>query len=142
MDFLKFILKSLFILAAIIFMVAPLALEFFAFRRDKEKKITYKRFRIVVYTVVYVIAITVALFLLKEFVLWLQTRSFVLWLTGKIAISSRTVYFGKVLVAILINFAIGALYRFFGRFVRICLEKKSLLTPKKKNGQFSWRQKI
>ena len=38
MEFLKFILKSLFILATIILMVAPLALEFYTFRRDKEKK--------------------------------------------------------------------------------------------------------
>ena len=93
MEFLKFILKSLFILATIILMVAPLALEFYTFRRDKEKKITYKRFRIVIYTAIYVVAITIALFLLKEFVLWLETLSFVQWIANKIALSSRVVYF-------------------------------------------------
>lgn len=142
MEFLKFILKSLFILATIILMVAPLALEFYTFRRDKEKKITYKRFRIVIYTAIYVVAITIALFLLKEFVLWLETLSFVQWIANKIALSSRVVYFGKVLVAILVNFAIGLLYRFFGKFVRIGLKKKNLIAPKKKNGEFTWRQKI
>ena len=142
MEFLKFILKSLFILATIILMVAPLALEFYTFRRDKEKKITYKRFRIVIYTAIYVVAITIALFLLKEFVLWLETLSFVQWIANKIALSSRVVYFGKVLVAILVKFAIGLLYWFFSKFVRIGLKKKNLIAPKKKNGEFTWRQKI
>ena len=142
MEFLKFILKSLFILATIILMVAPLVLEFYTFRRDKEKKITYKRFRIVIYTAIYVVAITIALFLLKEFVLWLETLSFVQWIANKIALSSRVVYFGKVLVAILVNFAIGLLYRFFSKFVIIGLKKKNLIAPKKKNGEFTWRQKI
>lgn len=140
MDFLKVVLKSLFILAAIILMVAPFALEFYTFRRDKEKKITYKRFRVVVYTVVYFIVITAALYLLKEFILWLESLSFIQWITSRIAVSNRVIYCGKVLVAILVNFAIGFLYRFTGKFVRIGLKKKDLLTPKKKNGEFNWRQ--
>ncbi len=142
MEFLKFVIKSLIILAMILLMVAPFALEFFTFRRDKEKKITYKRFRIVLYTLVYVILITIALFLLKELMLWLETTSFIQWIVSKVALSSRTVYCGKVLVAILVNFAIGVLYRLFSKFVRIGLKKKNLVVPKKKNGEFSWGQKI
>lgn len=142
MEFLKFILKSLFILATIILMIAPIALEFYTFRRDKEKKITYKRFRLVIYTAVYVVGITIALYLLKEFVLWLETLSFIQWISNKIALSSRVVYLGKVLVAIIVNFAIGFLFRLFSKFVRIGLKKKNLIIPKKKNGEFTWRQKI
>lgn len=141
MAFLKFILKSFFILATILLMVAPIALEFYTFQRDKEKKISYKRFRIVIYTAVYVVAITIALYLLKEFILWLETLSFIQWISSKIALSSRVVYYGKVLVVLLVNFAIGFLYRFFCMFVRIGLKKKNLVIPQKKNGEYTWRQK-
>ena len=50
MTFLTGLLKILFIIATILLMAAPLAMEFLTFRRDKIKKISYKRFRIIVYT--------------------------------------------------------------------------------------------
>ena len=142
MEFLIVLIKVLVMLAMVLLIAAPFALEFYTFRRDKTKKITYKRFRIVVYTAIYIIGITIAMYFLKELILWLETLSFIQWMVNKIALSARTTYFGKVLVAILINFAIGLLYRFFGKFVRIGLKKKNLLIPKKKNGEFNWRQKI
>ena len=46
------------------------------------------------------------------------------------------------MAVIIINFIIGLLYRFFSKFVRIGLKKKDLITPKKKNGEFNWRQKL
>lgn len=141
MDFLNIVIKALIILAAVLLMAFPFALEFYTFRRDKDKKITYKRFRIVVYTAIYIVGITVALFFLKELILWLETLSFVQWIANQTALSTRWDYFSKVLVAILVNFAIGMLYRFFGKFVRIGLKKKNLFVPKKKNGEFDWRQK-
>lgn len=142
MEFSKFIIKSLFILAAIILMAAPFALEFYTFHRDKKKKITYKRFRIVIYTAIYVVAVTIALVWLKDLVLRLEALPFIRWLANKLALSRRIVYLGKVLVIILVNFAIGLIYRFFSKFVRIGLKKKSLIIPKKKNGEFTLRQII
>lgn len=142
MTFLITLLKILFILASVLLMASPLIAEFGTFRRDKEKKITYKRFRVVVYTAVYVIAVTLALYLLKELILWLETLSFVNWLAAKIALSNRTIYFGQVFVAIAVNFAIGLLYRLFGRFVRIGLKKKDLVNPRKKGGGFTLRQRL
>ncbi|HHU53647.1 MAG TPA: hypothetical protein GXZ43_06205 [Clostridiaceae bacterium] len=135
-------LKVLFILASVILMMAPLALEFLTFRRDKKKKITYKRLRLVIYTLVYVIAVTIALYLLKEFVLRLTGLSFIRWIANLVALNRRIIYFGKVMAVIIINFIIGLLYRFFSKFVRIGLKKKDLITPKKKNGEFNWRQKL
>ncbi len=141
MEFLKFVLKSLFILATVIVMAIPLLMEYFAFYRDKEKKISYKRFRIVVFTAVYVIGITIALYLLKEFILWLETLSFVQWLIGKLALSNRTVFFGKIIVAMIVNLAVGLLYVLLSKLVRIGLKKKDLVTPKGKSGNFNWAQK-
>ncbi len=141
MELLIFILKTLFILAAVVLMFAPLALEFYTFSRDKENKISFKRFRQVVYTAVYIVAITLVLYLFKELLLWLETLSFIQWLASNIAISSRVTYFGKVMVAILVNAAIGFLYRFVEKFVRIGLKKKDLVHPKK-NGSFTWAQKL
>lgn len=142
MEFLKILLKSLFILATILLMVVPFALEFYTFRRDKEKKISYKRLRILIYTAVYVIAITIALYLVKELTLWLEKLTFVVWLAAKLALSNRQVYFAKVLVAVLVNCAIGVLYGIFSKFVRIGLKKKNLAQPQKKDGEFTWRQKL
>ncbi|MBQ2881231.1 MAG: hypothetical protein IJE40_03080, partial [Clostridia bacterium] len=83
----KTILKILLILAMVFLMALPFIVEFYTFRRDKDKKITYKRFRIVVYTAVYILAVTIALYLLKEFILWLETLSFIQWIVNKIALS-------------------------------------------------------
>ena len=123
-------------------MIAPIALEFYTFKRDKDKQISYKRFRLVVYTIIYVIAITVLLFLLKEFVLWLETITFIKLIVGKIALGSSVAYFGKVLVAIIVNFVVGLLYRFFSKFVRKGLEKKNFITPEGENGEYTWKQKL
>ncbi len=141
MGFLKFMIKVLIILAMVLLMAAPFFLEFFTYRRDKEKKICYKRFRIVVYTGVYIILITLILYLLKEVMLWVQNLAFIQWIANKISVDGRVGYCVKVLAAILVNFAIGVLYRFFGKFVRIGLKKKNLTDPKK-DGEFSWRQKL
>lgn len=141
MEFLKVMIKLFIIMAMVLLMAAPLIVEYFNFKRDKKKGISYKRFRIVVFTAVYVIAVTVALYLLKELLLWLETLSFVQWIVTKLAISSRTAYFTKVLVAILVNLAIGALFVFLQSFVRIGLKKKNLVLPKKKDGTFNLRQR-
>jgi len=141
MDFLKTVIKIAIILAMVLLMAAPFIAEFYTFRRDQKKKISYKRFRIVVYTFVYIIAVTIALYLLKELVLWLETLPAVTWLAAKLALSNRTIYFIKVLVAILVNTAIGLLYGLFSKLVRIGLKKKDLVKPKKKDGEFTWQQK-
>ncbi len=142
MAFLKFLIKTLIILAMVFVLVFPFALEFFTFKRDKKRGISHKRLRIIIYTFLYVIAVTVAMYLLKEFILWLETLSFVEWIANKAALSSRTVYFGKIVVAVLVNAAVVLLYRFIGKFVRIGLKKKNLAEPKKKDGEFSLGQKI
>lgn len=141
MDLLMVVIKIAVIIAMILLMALPFIVEFVTFRRDKDKKITYKRFRIVVYTAVYVIGITVALFLLKEFILWLETLSFIQWIVTNLALSNRTVYFAKVLAAILVNIGIGVLYGFFSKFVRIGLKKKELVKPRKKKGEYDLRQR-
>ncbi len=141
MGFRRITIKILVILAMILLMALPFIVEYFTFRRDKNKKISYKRFRIVIYTAVYVLAATIALYFLKELILWLETLTLVRWIAAAVALSHRTVYFGKVLAAILVNAAIGFVYVFFGKFVRIGLEKKDLVKPKMKNGEFNRRQK-
>ena len=142
MDFLIFVLKVLFILAIVLLMASPIALEFSTFRRDKKNKISYKRLRIIIYTVIYAVLVTILLYLLKELLLWAESLSFIKWLGSKIAFPQRLSYFLKVMAAILVNFAIGFFYRVFSKFVRIGLKKKSLLIPKGKNGEFNWHQKL
>lgn len=142
MELLKNVIKVIIILAATLLPALPFVAEYFTFRSDEDKKISYKRFRLVVYTGIYVIAVTVALLLLKELVLWLEAQPLVQWVVTKIALSSRVIYCAKVVVAILLNTAIGLLHGFLSKFVRIGMKKRSLTDPKKKDGQFSWSQKL
>ncbi|MBE6660323.1 MAG: hypothetical protein E7605_02860 [Ruminococcaceae bacterium] len=141
MDFVENLIKVVIILAMILLMALPFLMEFFTFYLDKSKKISYKRFRIVIYTAVYVVAITIALYFLKGFFSWLESLSFVQWIVTTVGLSHRTVFLGKVLAAVLVNFAVGALYVFCSKFARIGLKKKSLLIPEGEAGQFSRKQK-
>ncbi len=135
------ILRILIIIAAVLLMACPFWLEYRTFRRDNEKKITYKRFRVAVYTFIYAVVVTVLLYLMKSLLSWIGSLSFVNWLASKIALSSRLVYFIDVAAVIIVNAAIGFLYFIISKFVRIGLKKKNLTKPKKKNGEFTWRQK-
>lgn len=141
MDFLKDLLKVLLIIAMILLMAAPFIAEYLEFSKDKKKKISYKRFRIVIYTAVYIVAITIVLYVLKDVFMWLEARKPIQWLVQKLALSDRTVYCAKVFIAVLVNFAIGLLHGILAKFVRIGLKKKDLVKPKKKNGEYSWAQK-
>ena len=141
MKFLVVTLKILLIIALVALMAAPLLVEYFSYRKDKKAGISYKRFRIILYTLVYIIAITVAMYFLKEFFLWVESLSWIQWIVKKLAVSARTNYFGKVLITILVNFGIGFLYVFLQKLVRIGLAKKDLVTPKGKDGGYTKAQK-
>ncbi len=142
MEILMICIKILAILALCLLMAAPLILEFAAFRGDKDRKISYKRFRILVYSLVYIVAVTVLMYVLKDGLAWLEGQQFVQWLASKLALGSRVVYFGKVLTAMLVNAAIGVVYVLFSKFVRIGLKKKNLVSPAGKDGEFSWVQNV
>ena len=141
MDFLKDLLKVLVIIAMLLLMAMPFIGEYLEFHKDKQKKLTYKRFRQVAYTLVYIIAITITIYVLKDMLIQLEQQDIIQWIVKKLALSDRFVYCAKVLVAILVNFAVGFLHGFLAKFVRIGLKKKDLVTPKKKNGEYSWAQK-
>lgn len=140
MDAVEFILKLLFLFAAVLVMTAPLILALFTFARDREKKISCMRFRIVIYTAIYTVFITIALFVLKALVLKVESLPFVQWLANKLAVSSRVVYCGEVVLAMLVNFAVGFLHRILGKFVRIGLKKEKLTEPKNEDGTFTAAQ--
>lgn len=142
MELLRIIIKIGIILAMVLLMALPFILEFCTFRGDKDKKISYKRFRVVLYTGIYILAVTLALYLLKRIILGIESLSFVEWIVKKVGLSNRSVYFGKVLSAILLNFAIGVVFVFFSKFVRIGMKKKSLTEPAKADGKFSLSQRI
>ena len=117
-------------------MAAPIGIEYLSFKKDKEKKISFARFRIVIYTFIYFIGITVALFFLKEIILWIESLSFVEWITEKVAIDGEAAYLAKLLIVIALNVAIGVLYLLFGKFVKTGLEKKcKVFINKLKTGQ-------
>lgn len=141
MNVLWFLLKILILLGLTALVAFPLFAEYLSFRKDKENKITYKRFRIFVYAAVYFIAITVVLVLLKDLLIWVKSWSVMQWLSSKITVSGRTEYALTVFGVMALNLGIGLLYRLILRLVRIGLKKKDLVTPKKKDGTYSWGQR-
>ncbi len=133
-------INFLFVLAVLVLLVAPIVIEAIIFKKDENKGVSCRRFKTVLFTLVYFIGMTVALFFLKEIILWIESLSFVEWIAKKAAINDQVTYFVKVLVAILVNVAIGALFILLTRFTRIGM-KKSLLIPKK-NKKFSLGQRL
>ncbi len=142
MDKLIIILKILFIIGSILLMSAPLLFEFLTFRRDVEKKISYKRFRVVLYTAIFIIGVSVALILAEDFIKWVESLQFIQWLSSKISIPGRVDYCVTLLAAITINVGIGVLYVFFSKFVRIGLKNFDVVKPAKKDGEYTLVQKI
>ena len=142
MDFLTVLLKILFILAAVFLMALPILLEYFTFHRDKENKISYKRFRMVVFTGIYVIAITVVLCLLRDNLSGLTgNQIFTIIMNLLSGVASRYLYLAQVIIAVVINIAIGLAFWLLSKLVRIGLKKKDLTKGKKKNGDFTLFQK-
>lgn len=142
MELLFFLVKCLVILASVLLMAAPIVFEYFSFQKDKEDRISYKRLRILLCAIGYFWLVTLVLYLFKEIGLWLETLSFVQWIVQKLALSTRTVYCSQVIGAVLVNFAVGALYVFLSRFAKIGLKKKNLTDPQGKNGEFDFKQKF
>ena len=141
MGFIITVLKILFMLVSVFIMLLPLFLGYRAFRRDCEKGISHKRFRLMFFAVTYTAALTVAMTFLGELVSWIGSWSWVSWIAGKISIPSRLIYCVEIIAVILINLAIGILFRVLMPLVGIGRKKKDLSKPKK-NGKFSLAQKI
>ncbi len=140
MSFLLVSLKIIIIIAFLLLPTIPFLAEIGRFKKDIKKGISYKRFRLAVFAVIYVIGITVAIYLLKDIIFRLSSLSFVQWIANNFAVSNRTQYCANVLVAIIINALIGFLYVFLSKLVRIGLQKKDLKNPKK-SGEYTFFQK-
>ncbi|MBQ9930355.1 MAG: hypothetical protein IJO72_06220 [Oscillospiraceae bacterium] len=142
MDFIIVVLKILAMLASVFVMFLPLLLEYISFRNDCEEGLSHKRLRLMIFGLLYAAAITVAMVFLDELVAWIGSWSWVQWIAGKVSISARTTYCVELIAVMLINLAIGGLFKLLLPVVRLGLKKKDLSKPKKKNGEFSWTQKL
>lgn len=137
----EYLAKSLFILAMSVVLALPFILEYVAYRRDIAKGICYKRFRVIIYTAVYIVVVTVVLCILGDILDWLCSLSFVQQIMSAIGINGRTSYFGRVFATILVNFAVGMIYWLLGRVVRVGMSKESLTEHAGKDGEFTFWQK-
>lgn len=116
--------------------------EYHTYLKDKEKKTANRRFRIMCFTMIYVAALTFALCALRDVITAVGGLSVISWLAAKLALPVRTAFFSDVVGALLINFAIGFLFRLLLRFVRIGMGKRSLSEGEKPDGAFSLAQKL
>ncbi len=142
MGILIFIVKLLFILATVFLMSVPLLLEHIRYKIDNKKEITYKRLRPILFSLFYMLAVTLVMWLSREVLSALQSLSFAAKLAAYLAGAGRAIYFGKVIGVILINAVIGFLFCFLMCIVRTGLADKDLTIPQNADGTFSLSQKI
>ena len=142
MDILDILLNCLILLGLLLLMAAPLVMGYLIYRRDKKAGISHKRLRVILLCLVYVIAATVALCFLQELLIWLESLTVVQWLVSQFGVVGRIVYSAKVLVAVIVNAAIGFLFLGIQSLGHIGLKKKNLTEPGKKDGTFTLRQKL
>lgn len=142
MDLITVFVKILIILLSAFLPASPLVAEYMGFRKDKENGISHRRLRMIVFSVFYVIAVTVFFLIQQQFLSWVSSLAPVQWLVSKIAVSDRLVYCSHIFAAIAINFIIGLVYRFVQHFLHIGLKTRRLSVPSDKNGQFSFLQRI
>ena len=128
-------LKILFMLTMPVLMAIPIAIEYFRFRKD-ERTLKVSRFRLVVFTLCYTVAVTLVLLISTRLIEWIKTWGFVRWITSNIG-SYRTDYATSLYTVILINIIIGAGFVLLQSFVRIGLSKMNVTVPK--NGEFFTR---
>lgn len=142
MNLLISMLKIIFTFATVFFAALPFVFEYHTYLKDKEKKTANRRFRIMCFTMIYVAALTFALCALRDVITAVGGLSVISWLAVKLALPVRTAFFSDVVGALLINFAIGFLFRLLLRFVRIGMGKRSLSEGEKPDGAFSLAQKV
>lgn len=128
-------------LLCVVLTAVPMLIEYLRFRSDKVHKITHRRFRTAVFSLVYATAVTLVLYFLKEIPLFFQKIPVIPWIVNRIAPAAQTVYLTEVLAVVLLNTAIGLLFGCAQSFVRIGLKKKDLSKANRKNNTFSFLRK-
>ncbi len=114
------IIKNILLILAVAFAAAlPLLLEYLSYKGDVKNKISCKRFRIAVFSVLYAIGVTAALCVLQGTVRRIPGLAFIRRIAGIFSIMSRATYYAELLAAILLNIAIGFAFLALLRFVRI-----------------------
>lgn len=135
-------LKIIFTFTTVFFAALPFVFEYHTYLKDKEKKTANRRFRIMCFTMIYVAALTLALCALRDVITAVGGLSAISWLAAKLALPVRAAFFSDVAAALLVNFAIGFLFRLLLRLVRIGMGKRSLSEGEKTGGAFSFAQKV
>lgn len=141
MDFIVVVLKILLMLASVFVMMLPLLLEYLSYKRDCENGISHKRFRLMIFGLVYCAVITVVMVFLQELIAWIGSWSWVNWLVNKTSVPARTTYSVEVYAVMVINLIIGLVFKLLLVLVRIGLKKKNLSEPDEK-GNFTKVQEL
>ena len=142
MVFLKILVKFIIIILATALMFAPVVAEVLNFRAEKKKKISYKRLRSMIFTVLYLFAVTIVMCFVSSFVEWLKTTSLIEWLIEKFSFNGVKSYAAQVYCTIVLNFLICLIYVLLNRAVNVGVAEKNLTMPKNADGEFSLFQKI
>ncbi len=140
MTVLRIVLKCLLMLAFVFLAAVPFLLGHAEYRRDVRNRISHRRFRMAVAALIYVIAVSIALTVIRYTVGWVWATPVLTWLTAHLPVNPQVTYAAEVLGVILLNAVIGLLFRLVVKLVRIGMKKK--LTEPGKKGKFSLAQKI
>ena len=103
MPFVTVCIKLLIVLVFALLPIIPLGIEYLHFLKDKEKKISHKRFRLMIFSVIYVVALTIFFLIQQQIIGWISSLAFVQWLAMKLSVSDRFLYCTHVFAAIALN---------------------------------------
>lgn len=142
MFFLELVIKAFAIVLLLFLMALPFLIEFWGYKKEDEEKVSYKRFRLLLYTVLYTLVITVLLFILKEVGVWFKGLSLVKKLAAAVSIPSRVPYTISVFGVVLLNIAISWGFLLLLPAVKAKIKKLNLIDPLGGKGEFSVAQKI
>ena len=118
------IVKILVILGMIVLMASPLLLEYATFALDRKRKVSHRRFRVLLFAAIYILAVTVVLALVKGIFSWIATWPLIRWILKHIAISDRSDYCVRVFAVMLLNFLIGMGFWLLSKLPRIGIGRK------------------
>ncbi len=137
-----FLLDVLVLIGIVVLTMLPVILEYLSFRRTCKKKISHRRFRYLLFATLYFIIITIVMMEVQGQLNKIGTWRFLIRLANLLSVPMKLNYVVKVLIACLLNLAIGLLFRLLASLLGIGLSKRDLATPRGVDGVYTFLQKM
>ena len=137
MDTVTAIIRILIIPITLFVLAIPFIVDYLGFIQSENKKTSYMRFRVAVFSLIYAVIVTVAARIVGDVIDTVASMQWVSQVAAIIPISARIGYGTRVIAAFAVNFAIALAGVLIFRAICVGQRADSLTKPKKKDGTFS-----